>query len=197
MPAHSIVSLEQIRTAVFLELDEKGLAALSMRSVASRLGVKAPSLYHHVDTKDALLQMVSDAVARSAFESIAATEDWRQFFDALAHSLRSVLQTHPGAATVVAVKEVSPSITVEFAPRVLAVVEDGLSVTRQEALFLTQGIYMLTAGHALAQHGNVPNAPTGSPQFYDDWFNFLVGTFLDGVETRSPARRIHGTDPAC
>ena len=42
--------------------DEQGLAALSMRALAGRLGVEAMSLYHHVAGKEALLDAMVDAV---------------------------------------------------------------------------------------------------------------------------------------
>ncbi|HEX9727700.1 MAG TPA: TetR/AcrR family transcriptional regulator [Gemmatimonadales bacterium] len=44
---------------------EKGLAALSMRAIAERVGVSAPALYHYFDGKDALVaRVVQTAFAR-------------------------------------------------------------------------------------------------------------------------------------
>jgi AcrR family transcriptional regulator len=37
-----------------------GESALSMRRVASRVGVSAPALYHHFENRDALLEAISD-----------------------------------------------------------------------------------------------------------------------------------------
>ncbi len=42
--------------------DEQGLAALSMRALAARLGVEAMSLYHHVAGKEVLLDAMVDTV---------------------------------------------------------------------------------------------------------------------------------------
>ena len=54
--------------------DEAGLAALSMRALAGRLGVEAMSLYHHVPGKEALLDaMVDRCSARCTCRSSAAT----------------------------------------------------------------------------------------------------------------------------
>lgn len=50
-----------VRTAVEV-LDEHGLAALSMRKLAAQLGVAPMSLYWHVPTKDALLELAMDEV---------------------------------------------------------------------------------------------------------------------------------------
>jgi AcrR family transcriptional regulator len=48
-------------TAVELA-DREGLAGLTMRALARALGVEAMSLYHHVPHKDALLDLMVDAV---------------------------------------------------------------------------------------------------------------------------------------
>ncbi|KGN31483.1 AcrR family transcriptional regulator [Knoellia sinensis KCTC 19936] len=42
--------------------DESGLGSLSMRALATRLGVEAMSLYHHVRNKDELLDAMIDVV---------------------------------------------------------------------------------------------------------------------------------------
>nr|WP_218880881.1 TetR/AcrR family transcriptional regulator C-terminal domain-containing protein [Kineosphaera limosa] len=42
--------------------DADGVGALSMRALATRLGVEAMSLYHHVGSKDVLLDAMVDAV---------------------------------------------------------------------------------------------------------------------------------------
>lgn len=51
-------------TATAIELaDEGGLAAVSMRQVAKRLGTGPASLYRYVSTRDDLLALMADAVA--------------------------------------------------------------------------------------------------------------------------------------
>ncbi|MGK8522910.1 TetR/AcrR family transcriptional regulator [Nocardia asteroides] len=52
-----------VDTAIELA-DAEGLAALSMRRIAERLGVGAMSLYRHVANKDELLALMTDEVAR-------------------------------------------------------------------------------------------------------------------------------------
>jgi AcrR family transcriptional regulator len=50
-----------LRTAV-LVADEGGVASLSMRKLADRLGVEAMSLYHHVANKGEILDGMVDVV---------------------------------------------------------------------------------------------------------------------------------------
>lgn len=58
--------------------DEEGLGALSMRRVADRLGHGVMSLYRHVEDKERLVALVSDAVfAEEAFPG-GGTADWKE-----------------------------------------------------------------------------------------------------------------------
>ncbi|GAT74530.1 TetR/AcrR family transcriptional regulator [Microbacterium hydrocarbonoxydans] len=96
MNARAALSRERIVAAAAAVADRGGIAAVSMRSVASELGVEAMSLYHHVASKGALL----DALADWAFEQILAPEvddPWRPAMAARARSARSVLVQHPWA----------------------------------------------------------------------------------------------------
>ena len=65
-----------------------------MRSVGRELDVEAMSLYHHVASKDALLDGLADWV----FERIdtpSASGPWRSEMERRAHSARTVLAAHP------------------------------------------------------------------------------------------------------
>ncbi|MSZ77645.1 MAG: TetR family transcriptional regulator, partial [Actinobacteria bacterium] len=56
------LSADLIARATLTLIDEEGVGAASMRSIASRLGVEAMSLYKHVETRDALLDAVSELI---------------------------------------------------------------------------------------------------------------------------------------
>lgn len=74
--------------------DAAGLGGVSMRSVGRELGVEAMSLYHHVASKDALL----DGLADWLFAQIAtptAGHPWRAEMETRAHSARRALAAHP------------------------------------------------------------------------------------------------------
>ncbi len=76
--------------------DPTGLAAVSMRGLASRLGVEAMSLYHHVPGKDALIDAMVDAVV-GEIETPNPTKPWRDEMRRRAHSALAVLNRHPWA----------------------------------------------------------------------------------------------------
>ncbi len=93
-PARPALSTQRVIDAAGRVADASGLAGVSMRSVARELDVEAMSLYHHVASKDALLDGLADWV----FERIdmpSASSPWRSEMERRAHSARTVLAAHP------------------------------------------------------------------------------------------------------
>src|ERR1700749_541156 len=66
------VNREQIVTVALDLLDEQGLAGLTLRELAARLGIRAPTLYWHVRDKRELLDLLAAAIMD---EALAA---WRE-----------------------------------------------------------------------------------------------------------------------
>ncbi|MGB8020573.1 MAG: helix-turn-helix domain-containing protein, partial [Candidatus Nanopelagicales bacterium] len=56
--------------------DRTGLAGVSMRAVGKELGVEAMSLYHHIASKDELLDDLADWIF-TGIELPAAGDPWR------------------------------------------------------------------------------------------------------------------------
>jgi AcrR family transcriptional regulator len=72
--------------------------AVSLRRIASQLGVHVTSLYNHVPTKEAVLDGIVEHLMKTAKlpERVSGWEGWvRQF----ANGLRAVARKHPGAIT--------------------------------------------------------------------------------------------------
>jgi AcrR family transcriptional regulator len=84
-------------------IDREGLGALSMRNLATELRTGTTTLYRHVAGKDEVLVLVADAVLgeaqlRRPVEGIG----WREVLEGLAHSMRTVLGSHPNVAALFA-----------------------------------------------------------------------------------------------
>lgn len=76
-------------------IDEKGFEALSMRRLASDLGVEAASLYHHVPNKQALLDGAL-ALMRSEMQvSPESSGGWIEDMEEVFVEYRRVLAAHP------------------------------------------------------------------------------------------------------
>ena len=68
---------DRILTAAVEIADERGVGAVTMREVASRLGVEAMSLYNHVANKDDILDGMVDLVVRQV-DLPEDVDDWRE-----------------------------------------------------------------------------------------------------------------------
>jgi AcrR family transcriptional regulator len=77
---------------------QEGVQALTMRSLAARLGVVPGALYHHVRNKQQLQDLVLDGVLAEVDFHIDPSQPWTQQLKLLAHRLRQVLERHPGIA---------------------------------------------------------------------------------------------------
>ncbi|ROQ40700.1 TetR family transcriptional regulator [Frondihabitans sp. PhB188] len=79
--------------------DEIGLSQLNMNVVAAHLGVKAPSLYKHVDGLAALVHSVAVLAATELSDAVRDATQGRAGSDALAaaaHAMRAFVRDHPG-----------------------------------------------------------------------------------------------------
>jgi len=79
--------------------DESGVAAVSMRRIAEKLGVEAMSLYHHVRNKDDVLDALVDLVF-AEIELPSAGAGWRIAMHDRAVSARQVLARHVWAISM-------------------------------------------------------------------------------------------------
>ncbi|MEV8507900.1 TetR/AcrR family transcriptional regulator [Actinoplanes sp. NPDC051475] len=81
-------------------VDERGLAAMSMRAVAERVGLTSMALYPYVGGKDALLDGLVDLLhleLGSRHGDDPADIDWRLRLRALGRAVRALSRRHPGA----------------------------------------------------------------------------------------------------
>jgi TetR/AcrR family tetracycline transcriptional repressor len=96
---------DEIVAAAVELLDEVGLAGLSLRRLAERLEVQAPSLYWHVRSKRELLDLVADAILQegvAAWREPSPGQDWWEWLAERSRALRGALLAHRDGALVVA-----------------------------------------------------------------------------------------------
>ena len=91
------LSRERVLEAAIRLADRGGVQAITMRRVARELGVEAMSLYHHVPSKDAILDGVVDTVFAAIELPPTDRDDWREAIRARARSARAVLSRHTWA----------------------------------------------------------------------------------------------------
>ncbi len=76
-------------------VDRAGLGALSMRSVASELGVGAMSLYRYVSGREEIERLIVDHIFQEVDPVGASRGSWRNQITALSASMRSAISIHP------------------------------------------------------------------------------------------------------
>lgn len=76
--------------------DESGIAALTIRSLATSMGTKPMSLYHYVANKDEILDGIVDMVF-DEIEPPSPAGEWRGQMHRRAHAVRDALKRHPWA----------------------------------------------------------------------------------------------------
>ncbi|MBM7058883.1 TetR/AcrR family transcriptional regulator [Streptomyces durocortorensis] len=91
-------SRSQITAAAVALADAEGLAAVSMRALAQRLGTGPASLYRYVGSRDELLDLMADAVAAELDLSGAPTGDWLDDLVGLALQSKAAHVRHPWLA---------------------------------------------------------------------------------------------------
>ncbi|MET9771564.1 TetR/AcrR family transcriptional regulator [Streptomyces sp. NPDC006415] len=91
-------SRPQITAAAVALADAEGLAAVSMRALAQRLGTGPASLYRYVGSRDELLDLMADAVAAELDLSGAPSGDWLDDLVGLALQSKAAHVRHPWLA---------------------------------------------------------------------------------------------------
>lgn len=108
--------------------DEEGLAAVTLRRVAARLGVAPMTIYGHVANADELVDLVVGATIAVAVDGWPPSAcDGRGALHAFAHGLRGMLLEHPAVLDVYRRRPVQdPAGLAVTAGVVSALVADGL-----------------------------------------------------------------------
>jgi AcrR family transcriptional regulator len=84
---------------------QDGAQALTMRALATRLGVVPGALYHHVGNKQQLQDLVLDGVLAEIDFDLDSSMPWAEQLKILAHRLRQVLERHPGVAGILKTRD--------------------------------------------------------------------------------------------
>ncbi|MEU4422244.1 TetR-like C-terminal domain-containing protein [Actinoplanes sp. NPDC024001] len=128
MPTPERTSLDEIVQAGRDILESAGVAGLTMQAVADRVGVRAPSLYKRVRSRDDLLRLVVEATVRDLGAQLNATAtggDPRRDLAELARAFRAFAHAHPLGCQLI------------FAPKAAGASLDALAATAAPVLRAT------------------------------------------------------------
>jgi AcrR family transcriptional regulator len=132
-----------VRAALNL-VDEKGLAALTMRALATELEVSPMALYNHVRDKDELVDLMVDLMLAEVDTSVIEG-DWLTQLRSLVRSYHRALAAHHELARVYSVRvRIGPHGLLVMERTVALLLEAGFSPAEASDAFFVLFIY--TAG---------------------------------------------------
>lgn len=128
--------------------DEVGVEPLTIRRLATRLGVKPMAIYHHVPSKEVILDGMVDRV----FSQISLPPediDWRSGMRVRAHSARAVFAQHRWAAAMMDSRRSPGAATLTHHDAVLRCLRSGLSLSMAAHAYALIDAYLF--GFALTE----------------------------------------------
>lgn len=148
---------QRIVTEAVALLDEAGLDGVTLRKLATRLGVQAPTLYWHLRNKADLVNALAEVILEAEFaelEPLAPGQRWQDWLTLLASRLRRALLAHPDGARVVSAAQLSTTMAgiSDTAMRTLA--EQGVPL--RQARLTVLAVERFTIGHVLEEQ-QAPN----------------------------------------
>lgn len=206
--ARANLTKELIVEAAIELADQNGIDALSMRSLATRLDVKAMSLYNHIKNKQQLIDEMIESIIAKFFVSYKDM-DWKEAMEERAVSMHQTLMAHQWAAEVILPSLQTGPHTLTFIDKTLGCLETAgiplaladwamnlmdsyiYGFTIQELTFpIDQSEYRQSAATYLpfidktvypSMHGLTTLVAEGNYDGKQD-FGFGLGIILDGIE---------------
>ncbi len=171
-------------------IDADGLDALSMRRLASDLGVEAASLYHHIADKQALIDGTIGRMRSEMQVTADPSGDWKDFLEEVFVEYRRVLTAHPNMMSLAGW-------------RLENGMEDGLVFLMEigfgldDAVELMQSIVALAFGFALFSVPRIPAGKRGLPpemaermgDWREDTCRRMARLILESFELRRDSSR--------
>jgi AcrR family transcriptional regulator len=158
------LSREAILTAALRIVDDEGIDALTMRRLASTLGVNPMSLYHHLPNKAAVLAGLAELVFADLEQPDPGDAvPWQDQLKDAARTYRNALQAHPNLALQVLSDPaaVSDVVVVTVEPFYRALDRAGLSARQifESVNTLVDFIHGFTLGEAAVRSETFELAP--------------------------------------
>ena len=201
------LSVDSIVSAAVALADAEGVGAVSMRRIASELGVGTMSLYRYVETKDDLLDLMTDQVmgedrgedgdgsGGAAGIGAGTTGRWREDLRELAVRYRRLMLRHPWVLPLGASRPPMGPNVMRRTEQLLGVL-DGFGLEAQQIAELTGTVVAFVRGVVLTETAE-DELIRRTGQTQDD-YRRAVGPYLMEVlaagEHPLTARYVHEAD---
>jgi AcrR family transcriptional regulator len=151
------LSVDRIVRAAIEVADIEGLAALSMRRVAERLGVGTMSLYTYVPGKAELIDVMLDTVYGETARPEDVPGGWRARLELVARENWELYRRHPWLLQVAATSRppLGPNLIAKYDYELRAVDGIGLTDVEMDAVVTLVGGFVHGAARGAAEAGQV------------------------------------------
>lgn len=131
-----------------LELvDERGWAAFSMNALALKLGVRTPSLYHHIDGQADLINLIRALIVREIETDQLVDLGWQEAIRSFGMSYYRAFVGHPNAIQILSVTPINDLDTFQMYEAFLSAL-DRERWRGERALEILVGLEWLALGSA-------------------------------------------------
>jgi AcrR family transcriptional regulator len=150
------------RSAIVKAALEIGTDGMTLRRVATHLGVSLPGLYHHVRNQDELLSLVTEGALTESPPPRYAGEDWATWLRRYATYIRTVLAAQPALLEKFICGVANPDGELEYVGEALdALTSQGLAP--EQAIAAWAAVSAMAIGSVSEAHREHLQASTGQP----------------------------------
>lgn len=147
---------ERIVTEAVALLDAEGLDNVTLRKLAARLGVQAPTLYWHIPNKAALITAIAEEILTPLPASpIDPGERWQDWLIGFATGLRQALRAHPDGARIISIAQMSRNMAALSELAMSTLVARGIPLHQARVTVLT--VERVTIGFVLEEQAPPPD----------------------------------------
>jgi AcrR family transcriptional regulator len=155
------LSQGDIVSAAIELLDDDGLNAVTLRALANRLGVTAPTLYWHIRGKRHLLDLMAERIFTNSIpaslEEPAPGQPWWEWLAERSRAMRKALLAHPDGALVAAGNRPTPGRLPHIEKMLAALAREGFAPTEALRAVIAIGSYAI--GDALETQSRAARGP--------------------------------------
>ncbi|KOX20173.1 MULTISPECIES: TetR/AcrR family transcriptional regulator [unclassified Streptomyces] len=126
-PRRPLLDRERIATTALEVVDQQG--EFSVPQIAKRLGVQTASVYHHVDGRDGIVELLRERVAAAIDGGTLDREPWDEALVAWARSYRAAFAAHPRAIPLLTTSPVrAPEVLAQYEKAVGRLLDAGFAL---------------------------------------------------------------------
>lgn len=173
------LSLERIVEEAIALMYAEGLDQVTLRNLAARLDVRAPSLYRHVSDKDALHARMSERIFRQCLAAVPESGSWQDWLLGFGRALWQAQRRGAGVLRLVQAHAQEDRVTGVLRDQVVATLR-GLGMTDRDALLAMRSVQALVTGWTTLRRA--PDPATDEADF-----TAALATLIDGWSKRTGA----------